>query len=89
MLDFWATWCAVCKHMDRTTLADPRVVAELGRFEALKIDFDKHTDLDDRFGVRTAPAYIFFDSKGTELKRLRINEKTGADDFLETLKQVQ
>lgn len=89
ILDFWATWCAVCKQMDRTTLADPRVLAELGRFAALKIDFDKHTDLDDRFGVRTAPAYIFFDSKGSELKSLRIDEKTGADGFLGILKQVQ
>lgn len=89
VLDFWATWCAVCKQMDRTTFQDPRVVEELGRFAALKIDFDKHTGLADRFGVRTAPAYIFFDSQGNELEDLRINEKTGADAFLKTLGQVE
>lgn len=89
VLDFWADWCAVCKQMDRTTFKDPRVVEALGRFAALKIDFDKHPKLADRFGAFTAPAYIFFDSQGSQLKALRIDEKTGAADFLKTLEQVK
>lgn len=38
LIDFSAEWCTSCKEMDETTFRDPAVVAELGRFVALRFD---------------------------------------------------
>ena len=38
MLDFYADWCVSCKEMERYTFADPKVIAEMGRFTLLQAD---------------------------------------------------
>jgi cytochrome c biogenesis protein CcdA/thiol-disulfide isomerase/thioredoxin len=36
LVDFWATWCKNCLTMDKTTLADPEVVAALSGYVKIK-----------------------------------------------------
>jgi thiol:disulfide interchange protein len=36
LVDFWATWCKNCLTMDKTTLADPEVVAALSGYVKVK-----------------------------------------------------
>jgi thiol:disulfide interchange protein len=37
LIDLWATWCKNCLVMDRTTLADPEVIAALSGYTRIKL----------------------------------------------------
>lgn len=43
-IDFWATWCRSCLHMDRTTFRDPAVLSRLEAFVRIKYQAE---DLND------------------------------------------
>jgi uncharacterized protein YyaL (SSP411 family) len=49
-LDIGATWCHWCHVLDRTSLADPRVVKMLNEdFIPVRVDTDKRPDINDRY----------------------------------------
>lgn len=63
LIDFWASWCKSCLHMDRTTFKDPAVVAALDAFVAVKYQAERPADPDvkavlDHFGVLGLPTYV-------------------------------
>ncbi len=67
-LDFWATWCKNCSVMDRTTLQDPAVVAELEsfvkiRFQAEHMDASPTKEIVEHFDVLGLPAYLVLKPK--------------------------
>ena len=62
-IDFWATWCKSCLHMDRTTFADPAVQARLGAFVKVKYQAEDPADpataeVQSRYGVLGLPTYM-------------------------------
>ncbi len=63
-VDCWATWCKNCTAMEKTTLADERVVKALERFEVIRLDateigeFKKIAPFRD---VQGLPAYAVFE----------------------------
>ncbi len=63
-VDCWATWCKNCTAMEKTTLADERVVKALERFAVIKLDgtdigeFKKLAPFKE---VQGLPAYAIFD----------------------------
>ncbi len=67
-VDFWTTWCGWCKRLDRDTLSDDAVVAELKDFLCFSIDAESHAGapLARRFGVQGYPALVFLDPDGGE-----------------------
>jgi thiol:disulfide interchange protein DsbD len=89
VLDFSAPWCALCRELEHETFSDPRVVEELKRFRAIKVNFDDEAELVERYKVPGPPRLIFFDSGGRELERLSFNGFKDADAFLEILRQVK
>ena len=91
ILDFTAEWCGYCKVLDRTTFADPGVVAELRRFRALKLDVDtrRNAELVKRYDVAGPPLIVVFDSKGKLLKKAGYDEVKDPGDFATFLKQVR
>jgi cytochrome c biogenesis protein CcdA len=44
LVDLWATWCKNCLTMDRTTLADPAVVAALDGYVRIKFQAESPDD---------------------------------------------
>jgi thiol:disulfide interchange protein DsbD len=44
LVDFGAIWCNPCHELDAKTLSDPKVEAELAKYELVKIDVSDPTD---------------------------------------------
>ncbi len=64
ILDFFATWCAPCKELDRRTFSHPEVTARLAHFARFKVDLttsDPATEaIRTRFTVAGVPTIAFF-----------------------------
>ncbi len=90
LVDFVADWCIPCHEMERTTYADPAVRLEAERFEMFKADITQETEdsaeLVDRYEVRGVPTVIFFDSSGTEVRRLV--GYVGSEEMLAAMRDV-
>ena len=82
LVDFYASWCAPCKIMDKEVYSDPALVAAISRkFLPVRIDFDKQEDMVRKYAVEQLPSIVFTDSYGTELFRYvgLVNAKGLAD----------
>ena len=58
LIEFYATWCPHCQRM-------MPVIAELrddldGKAEIFQIEGDDHTELMDKFGVKSYPTFIVY-----------------------------
>ena len=88
VLDFTATWCGICKELDRKTFSDSRVAKALGRFRALSVDFDANPNVVKRYKVPGPPMIIVFDRDGTQRTDLSFAGFKGPDEFLQILEQA-
>ncbi|MBA2650574.1 MAG: protein-disulfide reductase DsbD [Legionella sp.] len=92
MLDFYADWCTSCKYMDSTVFEDAKVQKALSQFKVIKIDITGNTKADkeilDYFKVIAPPTFLFFNSKGEALDKVKLIGETSADEFISTLEQV-
>lgn len=64
LLEFSAPWCAICKELERTVLAEPAVKARLGAFRVVRVNYDDNPELAQRFGIIGPPAFVFLDAQG-------------------------
>ncbi len=59
-VDFYTSWCAPCKVMDKTTLADEEVIKWLNENTvALKIDAEKEIKLAKKYRIDSYPTFLF------------------------------
>ncbi|MEO8682122.1 MAG: thioredoxin family protein, partial [Vicinamibacterales bacterium] len=68
LIDLWATWCKNCLTMDKTTFADPAVVAALGdyvkiKFQAEDPDVEPTKSIMARFNAIGLPTYVILRPK--------------------------
>ncbi len=87
IIDFYADWCTPCRNLDRKTFHDVKLVKKSEKFLMIKVDLTKKGDSDpvqllDKYHVKGVPTVIFLDSKGNEIKELRVLDFMPADEFL-------
>ena len=70
LLEFWASWCEVCKVTDKEVFSNPQI-AEIIRekFVPVKVNFDANVAMDKLYGIKNLPTVVFTDSYGSELLR--------------------
>jgi thiol:disulfide interchange protein DsbD len=92
VIDFTARWCIPCQQMELTTFRDPRVVEELQRFMAIRIDITTDEVAQqlkiDRYKSYTVPFIAFWSSDGVYLEDKRFEGKTTTEAFLRRLKEI-
>jgi thiol:disulfide interchange protein DsbD len=71
LIDTWATWCANCHKLDRSTWSDDAVAAEAKRFVPMKLQLEKGDSPETKrflalFGLKqySLPTIILIDSQG-------------------------
>lgn len=64
---FHATWCPICKQIDKDISANPAVIPE--GVTLIKTDFDSSTSLRQKYGVNTQYTFVQVDEQGNELKQ--------------------
>lgn len=86
MVDLYADWCASCKVMDKTVFRDSEVMAQLKDFNRLKFDVTANTDEQAAWlsarNLFGPPGILFFDSRGNEIKPLRVVGELDKQQFL-------
>jgi thiol:disulfide interchange protein DsbD len=91
MIEFTASWCAICTEFEEKTLSQKSVQDKLDEFLLLRVDVTKNSgedkELMGQFGLYGPPAIIFF-KNGTELKHLQIVGFKNETDFLNILSRV-
>ncbi len=93
MIDFTASWCAVCQELEHGPFHDPKVIDAAQRFTRYRVDASKESDAlfaaKVKYQVQGYPAVIFIDSSGQEIKSLRIVELVSADEMIKRMEQVK
>ena len=79
MLYFTAEWCAICRALGTTVLADDKVVTASQRLIPVYIDCTKkgdNTELTARYKVQGFPTILYVDPEGNVLREMESRDAT-------------
>ncbi len=85
LIDFYASWCTVCKELERYTFSNKKVKQKFKNFTLIHLDVTKNNkdskELMKYFGIFGPPSIIFYKNK-KELRSARIIGFISAKDIL-------
>jgi thioredoxin 1 len=58
LVDFWAPWCGPCKSM--LPIVEEVSKDYEGKVKVVKVNVDENTDVPQKFGVMSIPAFFVF-----------------------------
>lgn len=65
MIDFYTTWCAPCKMLEKKAFPDARVVKAASQLVAIRQDAEREgKSLAKEYGIRAYPTLLFVDGGG-------------------------
>jgi thiol:disulfide interchange protein DsbD len=91
-LDFYADWCLPCKELELKVFHQPEVMAELDRFQLVKVDCTKGDDdpatleTQKKYGADTLPTLVFVGADGKVANK--INHMIEKEECLQALRAV-
>ena len=88
IVDFNATWCAACKHLEEATLTDAHVEDRTATYGKVSIDTDENPGVADKFHVKGLPTIVFLDKTCSPLPQ-QIYGFVPPEKFLETLDAIE
>lgn len=71
LVEFWATWCTVCRSMDADVYSDEAVAEAMARVLPVRVDVDRETAIARKYEVAETPTLVLLDAYGNELFRFR------------------
>ena len=87
MIDFFTTWCAPCKRLDKITWPDKDVQEWVAKTAvAIKLDAEKEVEIAKRYHVESYPTILFLKNDGSEIDRILKFEQPA--EFLEEAKSL-
>jgi len=87
IIDFYADWCAQCKELDKYTYTDAGVVSLSTKFNTIKVDLTKkNSEITEKFNIKGLPVVSFINSKGEEIKELRVTGFLKPEEFIKKMK---
>jgi thiol:disulfide interchange protein DsbD len=92
MLDFYADWCTYCKLFDDYVFSDPKVQQALADTVLIQADITAQDKADKavlkHVDVITAPAILFYNTQGEEVRQQRVLGLLTAEKFLDRVNQA-
>lgn len=93
LLDFYATWCASCQHIEKNVMQNPAMLAYADRINIIQVDLSKN-DANSQallkyFNVIAPPTFLFYDKEGNAVPDLQWVGEISADELVERIKKLQ
>ena len=89
MIDFYADWCAQCKELDEYTYTEKNVAEFSKKLNNIKVDLTKPNDqIEKKFEIKGLPVVVFMNSKGEEIKELRLTGFEKPEEFIKRLQRA-
>ncbi len=72
MIEFFATWCPVCKRVDAEVLSDKQIRASMKAFTTIRVDLSERNPelakIMETYHVLGVPTLVFFDKQGKQVQ---------------------
>jgi thiol:disulfide interchange protein len=92
LIEFFASWCSDCKHVDKEILSDVDIRQQLKNFTAIRVDVSDRTpelyQMMEKYHVLGVPTMIFYNASGEQLTESQLGDKMTKDNLQIALKKL-
>jgi thiol:disulfide interchange protein len=78
MIEFFATWCSDCKHVDKDILSDAEIRQQLRQLTAIRVDVSERNPelykMMETYHVLGVPTMIFYNTRGEQVTALQLGD---------------